>query len=82
MRYCFSHIKEYWQTRIDMQDHADIPSYLAARLKCDVSQVELMMNNFPGVKKVSVSKLKRTLDYLLIGAQHHLACSHIRFQCS
>lgn len=65
----FSHIKEYWQTRIDMQDHADTSSYLAARLKCDVNQVEIMMKNFPGLRKVSVSKLKRILDYLLIGAQ-------------
>lgn len=53
--------------RIDMEDHPNAESFLAARLKCDISQVEKMMKAFPGLKKASVSKMKRILDYLLIG---------------
>lgn len=50
-----------------MEEHPNIKSFLAARLNCEVNQIEEMINKHPGVKKVSAAKLKAILDYLLIG---------------
>lgn len=50
-----------------MEEHPNIESLLAARLNCDVSQIQKMITKHPAVKKVSAPKLKAILDYLLIG---------------